>query len=113
MSYGKYREGFGRGTQGEFIQFLGYAIGSLNETQSHLCAAYDREYIDRDDFGASFQEGTDIRKMTVSFMRSMVKHGGGVKHTRKQKSWNDEVWEIYERITGEERPELFRTQKPK
>lgn len=43
----------------------------------------------------------------------MVKHGGGVKHTRKQKSWNDEVWEIYERITGEERPELFRTQKPK
>jgi four helix bundle protein len=36
-------EGFGRGTQGEFVQFLGYAIGSLNETQSHLAAAYDRE----------------------------------------------------------------------
>lgn len=35
-------EGFGRGTQGEFVTFLGYAIGSLNETQSHLCAAYDR-----------------------------------------------------------------------
>ena len=29
-------EGFGRGTQGEFIQFLGYALGSLNETQGHL-----------------------------------------------------------------------------
>jgi four helix bundle protein len=35
-------EGFGRGTQGEFVTFLGYALGSLNETQSHLCAAYDR-----------------------------------------------------------------------
>ena len=38
-------EGFGRGTQGEFIQFLGYALGSLNETQAHLTAAYDREYL--------------------------------------------------------------------
>jgi four helix bundle protein len=28
-------EGFGRGTQEEFITFLGYAIGSLDETQSH------------------------------------------------------------------------------
>ena len=35
-------EGFGRGTQGEFIQFIGYALGSLNETQAHLTAAYDR-----------------------------------------------------------------------
>ena len=31
-------EGFGRGTQAEFVTFLGYAIGSLNETQSHLSA---------------------------------------------------------------------------
>ena len=30
-------EGFGRGTQGEFVTFLGYSLGSLNETQSHLC----------------------------------------------------------------------------
>jgi four helix bundle protein len=34
-------EGFGRGTQEEFVIFLGYATGSLMETQSHLCAAYD------------------------------------------------------------------------
>src|SRR5438045_4023705 len=40
-------EGFGRGTQGEFVQFLGYALGSTNETQSHLCAAYDRGYLTR------------------------------------------------------------------
>ncbi|MCI0332087.1 MAG: four helix bundle protein [Planctomycetes bacterium] len=43
-------EGFGRGTQEEFITFLGYAIGSLDETQSHLCAAYDRAHIDKDQF---------------------------------------------------------------
>src|SRR6478609_10618259 len=65
-------EGFGRGTQGEFIQFLGYALGSLNETQSHLAAAYDREYLSREDFGSLFGAGTEIRKMTVSFITSMV-----------------------------------------
>lgn len=27
-------EGFGRGTQNEFVTFLGYSLGSLNETQS-------------------------------------------------------------------------------
>jgi four helix bundle protein len=46
-------EGFGRGTQGEFITFLGYAIASLNETQSHLCAAYDRRYLTKTDLALS------------------------------------------------------------
>src|SRR5262245_40815499 len=71
-------EGFGRGTQGEFVTFLGYAIGSLNETQSHLCAAYDRAYLTREEFGELFQEGTEIRKMTVALLRSMVLPGSGV-----------------------------------
>ncbi len=103
-------EGFGRGTQGEFVMFLGYAIGSLNETQSHLCAAYDRAYLSREDFGALFQEGTEIRKMIVSFIRSMVLPGSGVKRLHKCKSWTDEVWEIYERLTGKPRPEFFQPQ---
>src|SRR5262245_33296586 len=78
-------EGFGRGTQGEFVTFVGYALGSLNETQSHLCAAYDRGYLSREDFGKLFQEGTEIRMMTVSFVRSMVMRGSGVKNVRKYK----------------------------
>jgi four helix bundle protein len=102
-------EGFGRGTQAEFVTFLGYSIGSLNETQSHLCAAYDRRYITKDEFDKLFQEGTEIRKMTVAFIRSMVKPKSGVKHVRKQVSWTDEVWERYERITGKPRPEMFQT----
>ncbi len=100
-------EGFGRGMQGEFITFLGYALGSLNETQSHLCAAYDRQYLTREEFGELFQEGTEIRKMTVSFLRSMVLEGSGVKHRRRVRSWSEEVWEMYERFTGKPRPELF------
>ncbi len=100
-------EGFGRGTQGEFITFLGYSIGSLNETQSHLCSAYDRGYLSRELFAELFQEGTVIRKMTVTFVRSMILPGSGVKHIRKYKSWTDEVWETYERLTGKARPEFF------
>jgi four helix bundle protein len=105
-------EGFGRGTQDDFVTFLGYALGSLNETQSHLCAAYDRCYLSRADFGKLFQEGTEIRKMTVSFIRSMVMPGSGVKHIRKLKRWSDQVWEIYERVSGKQRPEFFRGSPP-
>lgn len=101
-------EGFGRGGQNEFITFLGYALGSLNETQSHLCAAYDRDHVTKECFGELFQEGTEIRKMTVSFITSMIMPGSGVKHLRPRSSWTDQVWEIYERCTGKPRPELFR-----
>ena len=102
-------EGFGRGTQGEFILFLGYALGSLDETQSHLCAAYDRGYLDEEEFARLFREGTTIRKLTVAFIRSMVMTRGGVKTLGKRVSWSEQVWEIYERVTGERRPERFRT----
>jgi len=98
-------EGFGRGTQSEFVLFLGYSIGSLNETQSHLCAAYDRNYISKDEFGVAFQEGTEIRKMIVAFMKSMTKSGSGVKHMRKQKTWTELTWETFERATGQKRPD--------
>jgi four helix bundle protein len=104
-------EGFGRGSQGEFIMFLGYSLGSLNETQSHLSAAYDREYLERGEYGELFQEGTEIRKMTVAFLQSMILQGSGVKNLRKRKSWSDEVWEIYERTTGKPRPEFFRNKE--
>src|SRR6478609_5404775 len=43
-------EGFGRGGRLEFVQFLGFAIGSCNETQSQLYQALDRNYIDRQTF---------------------------------------------------------------
>jgi four helix bundle protein len=104
-------EGFGRGTQGEFVQFLGYSIGSLDETRSHLCAAYDREYLSKTEFAELFREGTEIRKMTVGFISSMVKPGSGAKHLRKVPNWTDQVWELYERTIGKPRPAMF--QRPK
>jgi four helix bundle protein len=102
-------EGFGRGTQAEFITFLGYALGSLDETQSHLCAAYDRKYLDKDEFARLFSEGTTIRKLTVAFIRAMILPRGGVRTRGKPPNWSNQVWEIYERVTGKPRPEMWAT----
>jgi four helix bundle protein len=100
-------EGFGHGTQAEFITFLGYALGSLDETQSHLYAAYDREYLSKDLFARLYREGTAIRKLTVAFIRAMVLPRGGVRTRSKSPSWSNQVWEIYERVTGKPRPEMW------
>jgi four helix bundle protein len=105
-------EGFGRGTQEEFITFLGYAIGSLDETQSHLCAAYDRSYVDKETFGRLWEEGIEIRKLTVAFIRSMILPRGGVRTLGRPKSWSERTWEIYERVTGQPRPAMFNPPEP-
>lgn len=101
-------EGFGRGTQGEFVLFLGYALGSLDETQSHLCAAYDRDFLNESEFARLFREGTEIRKLTVAFIRSMVLFRGGVKTRGSRPNWSDQNWEMYECVTGMPRPAMFR-----
>jgi four helix bundle protein len=105
-------EGFGRGTQEEFIIFLGYAIGSLDETQSHLCAAYDREFINKETFAQLWGEGIEIRKLTIAFIRSMILPRGGVRTLGKPPSWSSQTWEIYERVTGQPRPEMFQQTPP-
>jgi four helix bundle protein len=105
-------EGFGRGTQEEFITFLGYAIGSLDETQSHLCAAFDRRHISKDQFALLWSEGIEIRKMTVAFIRSMILPRGGVRTLGKPPTWSSRVWEIYERVTGQPRPTMLEAAEP-
>ena len=100
-------EGFGRSTQEEFITFLGYALGSLDETQSHLTAAYDRGYLAKEEYAAFFREGTAIRKLTVAFIRAMIMPRSGVRNLGRRQSWSSQTWEIYERVTGQKRPERF------
>ncbi len=100
-------EGFGRGTQEEFITFLGYALGSLMETQSHLCAAFDRQYLTKDEFAKLYGAGNELRKMIIAFIRSMIMPRSGVRNIRRTKSWSERVSEIYERVTGERPPTPF------
>ncbi|CAN5297358.1 four helix bundle protein [soil metagenome] len=48
-------EGFGRGNRKEFITFLGYSTGSVNETQSQLYRCLDYEYISEEEFKYAFE----------------------------------------------------------
>ena len=43
-------EGFGTGTDADFVRFLGYARRSASETQSQLYAALDQDYISSEMF---------------------------------------------------------------
>jgi len=105
-------EGFGRGTQGEFVTFLGYSLGSLNETLSHLCVAYDQEVITRQEFRDTYAQGLEVRRVTLGFISGMRQPGGGVKYSRKQVDFAEWVWQLHEKVTGRPRPPMFRKQKP-
>jgi hypothetical protein len=49
--------------------------------------------------------------MMVGFIKSMVMAGSGVKNIRKTVSWPDQIWEIYEKTTGLQRPEFARKKR--
>ena len=63
-------EGFNRGGNKEFIQFLYISNGSLSETQSQLYRALDRSYISKDDL----KRGYDLADETIRLNVGMIKY---------------------------------------
>lgn len=53
-------EGFGRGGNKEFSNFLTFTIGSANETQSQLYRALDQEYITETEFNQLYEKADEI-----------------------------------------------------
>lgn len=66
-------EGFGRGGNKEFIQFLFVTKGSLTEVQSHLYVALDQEYIDDKKFRAAYDKADEVARLINSFIMSIDK----------------------------------------
>jgi four helix bundle protein len=61
-------EGFGRGGNKEFVQFLEVSHASACECQSQLCRILDRKYISKEKFDELYSLCGEIKKMIVSLI---------------------------------------------
>jgi len=66
-------EGFGRGGNKEFIQFLSTAKGSASEVEAQLYVALDAEYITKDQFQQLYGLAQSSGKMIGGFIRYLQK----------------------------------------
>jgi four helix bundle protein len=66
-------EGFGAGSDAEFLRFLGYARRSLSETQSQLYIALDLGYITKNDFDITYQKANTAEKQINAFIAYLAK----------------------------------------
>ena len=62
-------EGFDSGSNKEFIRFLGYALRSATELQSHLYVALDQGYLDQQKFNTLFALTTKCKNLFSGFTR--------------------------------------------
>ncbi len=68
-------EGFERGGNKEFIQFLYVAKGSASEVRSHLYAALDQGYIHQEAFDKLYALAMEISKMLASLSTYLSQSG--------------------------------------
>lgn len=62
-------EGFERGGNREFVQFLSHAKGSAGEVKSQLYVALDARFITQPQFDELYQLGHDTSRLIGGFMR--------------------------------------------
>jgi four helix bundle protein len=67
-------EGWGRGSTGEYVQFLTVGRGSLMELETHLIVAHELRLLGADQFGAFSKQIEDIGKMLNRLMGALRAH---------------------------------------
>ena len=61
-------EGFERGGDKEFVQFLSTSKGSCGEVKSHLYAALDQSYITTPAFDQLYGQASEVSRLLSGFM---------------------------------------------
>jgi four helix bundle protein len=80
-------EGFERGGNQEFVQFLATAKGSSGEVRAQLYVALDQGYITKQQFDDMYQDAESISKMVGGFMTYLQKSGlRGSKYAKREQS---------------------------
>ncbi|WP_348825268.1 four helix bundle protein [Flavobacterium aestuarii] len=64
-------EGFGRGTNKDYHQFLTIALGSLFEFQTQIEIAFNLKYIPESDFNILYEDSRELERMLSSFMNKV------------------------------------------
>ena len=66
-------EGYDSLSNREFMRFLGYALRSATEVQSHLYVALDQDYASQDQFNAIYQQAIEVKSLLHGFLRYLRK----------------------------------------
>ena len=64
-------EGSGRGTNPEFIRFIGIAYGSLMEVVSHITIAKELGFVNDEDFKSLHEEAHVLSRMMSGLKKSL------------------------------------------
>ena len=65
-------EGFDSNTNKSFVNFLGYALRSATEVQSHLYVALDQNYITKEEFKKIYNKTKEVKKLISGFKRYLA-----------------------------------------
>jgi len=68
-------EGFERGGDKEFIQFLSNSKGSCGEVKSHLYVALDQAYITQAGFDQLYGQASEVSRLLSGFMTYLRESG--------------------------------------
>lgn len=71
-------EGFDGGSNREVVRYLGYALRSTTEVQSHLYVASDQGYIDQQVFKSLYDLSVEVKNLNSGFLRYLRSRSGAL-----------------------------------